>query len=71
VTSKRATPTIVQLITMPDGTRVRTKLTALAGNPRPSGVVRLAGSEDEYRVRVGQKIATHRQARPGKDRISK
>ena len=33
--------------------RIRSKLAALAGNPRPPGVVRLTGSEDEYRVRVG------------------
>jgi mRNA interferase RelE/StbE len=33
--------------------RIRAKLEALAGNPRPPGVVRLAGAAGHYRVRVG------------------
>jgi mRNA interferase RelE/StbE len=33
--------------------RIRSKLAALAGNPRPPGVVRLTGLEDAYRIRVG------------------
>ncbi len=36
-----------------DRQRIRAKLAALAGNPRPPGVVLLKGSEDEYRLRVG------------------
>ena len=33
--------------------RIRAKLEALAGNPRPPGVVRLVGEAGHYRVRVG------------------
>jgi mRNA interferase RelE/StbE len=33
--------------------RIRAKLEALAGNPRPPGVVRLVGEAAHYRVRVG------------------
>jgi mRNA interferase RelE/StbE len=33
--------------------RIRAKLAALAGNPRPPGVVRLTALEGAYRVRVG------------------
>ena len=36
-----------------DRQRIRAKLAALAGNPRPPGVVRLTGLEDAYRLRVG------------------
>jgi mRNA interferase RelE/StbE len=36
-----------------DRQRIRAKLAALAGNPRPPGVVLLKGSEGEYRLRVG------------------
>ena len=33
--------------------RIGAKLEALAGNPRPPGVVRLVGDPAHYRVRVG------------------
>ncbi len=33
--------------------RITRKVTALAANPRPNGSEKLAGGEDEYRVRVG------------------
>jgi mRNA interferase RelE/StbE len=33
--------------------RIDEKILALAANPRPRGSVKLAGSEDVYRVRVG------------------
>ena len=34
-------------------TRVRTRIDALALNPRPAGVEKLAGETGTYRVRVG------------------
>jgi mRNA interferase RelE/StbE len=33
--------------------RLRTKIDALAQNPRPQGSVKLSGNEDLYRIRVG------------------
>lgn len=33
--------------------RLKTKIDSLAKNPRPSGVKKLEGEEDLYRVRVG------------------
>jgi len=33
--------------------RISRKIDSLAGNPRPPGVEKLSGSEDSYRVRVG------------------
>jgi mRNA interferase RelE/StbE len=33
--------------------RVSKKVNSLADNPRPPGVEKLSGSEDSYRVRVG------------------
>lgn len=33
--------------------RMRPKIDALSKNPRPPGVEKLAGSEDSYRLRVG------------------
>jgi mRNA interferase RelE/StbE len=33
--------------------RVSAKIDSLPGNPRPPGVEKLSGSEDSYRVRVG------------------
>ena len=33
--------------------RVSRKINSLADNPRPPGVEKLSGSEDSYRVRVG------------------
>ena len=33
--------------------RVSRKIDSLADNPRPPGVEKLSGSEDSYRVRVG------------------
>jgi mRNA interferase RelE/StbE len=41
-------------IAKPDRDRIRTALSALADNPRPTGTVKLRGEEDLYRVRVGQ-----------------
>jgi mRNA interferase RelE/StbE len=34
--------------------RITTKIDALAANPRPYGVEKLAGHENRYRVRVGE-----------------
>ena len=34
--------------------RVRTAVAALAGEPRPAGAIKLAGSRNLYRIRVGQ-----------------
>ena len=36
-----------------DHARVLTRIKSLADNPRPEGVVKLSGSEDTWRVRVG------------------
>ena len=36
-----------------DKQRLKPKIDALAKNPRPSGVVKLSGEDDLYRVRVG------------------
>jgi mRNA interferase RelE/StbE len=33
--------------------RLQPKIDALAGEPRPNGVVKLAGEDDLYRIRVG------------------
>ncbi len=33
--------------------RLAPRIDALAGNPRPRGVKRLSGTEDFYRIRVG------------------
>jgi mRNA interferase RelE/StbE len=33
--------------------RIRARLLALAENPRPPGVVKLAGPDELYRVRIG------------------
>jgi mRNA interferase RelE/StbE len=33
--------------------RIRPKVEALANNPRPNGVTKLEGKDNEYRVRVG------------------
>jgi mRNA interferase RelE/StbE len=33
--------------------RLTDRILALADNPRPDGVVKLRGSENEYRIRVG------------------
>ena len=46
--------------------RVTVKIDALASNPRPSGVEKLAGAEALYRVRVGDyRIAWRTRAAPG------
>lgn len=34
--------------------RIKSQIQELADNPRPSGVVKLENSENEYRIRVGQ-----------------
>ncbi len=34
-------------------TRLKTKIDALARNPRPLGIKKLAGEDDLYRMRVG------------------
>jgi mRNA interferase RelE/StbE len=36
-----------------DRQRLKPKIDALAQNPRPSGVVKLSGEDDLYRIRVG------------------
>ena len=33
--------------------RITDRILALAENPRPDGVVKLKGSENEYRIRIG------------------
>jgi mRNA interferase RelE/StbE len=33
--------------------RLRSKIDALASEPRPTGVIKLAGEENLYRIRVG------------------
>ena len=33
--------------------RITDRISALADNPRPDGVVKLKGSENEYRIRIG------------------
>jgi len=50
--TKRATK---QLNALPTDVqqRIRPKVEALASNPRPNGVTKLEGKDNEYRVRVG------------------
>lgn len=36
-----------------DRQKLKPKIDALAQNPRPSGVVKLSGEDDLYRIRVG------------------
>jgi mRNA interferase RelE/StbE len=40
-------------IDAPDRARILSRVTALADNPRPSGVVKLARSDDVWRIRIG------------------
>ncbi|WP_228056453.1 type II toxin-antitoxin system RelE/ParE family toxin [Microcoleus sp. LEGE 07076] len=44
-----------QLDALPDNVyeRIAFKVQQLAQNPRPDGVVKLKGSENEYRIRIG------------------
>jgi len=44
-----------QLDALPDDVyeRIAVKVQQLAENPRPDGVVKLKGSENEYRIRIG------------------
>jgi len=44
-----------QLDVLPDDVyeRIAVKVQQLAENPRPDGVVKLKGSENEYRIRIG------------------
>lgn len=44
-----------QLDALPDDVyeRIAAKVQQLAENPRPDGVVKLKGSENEYRIRIG------------------
>jgi mRNA interferase RelE/StbE len=44
-----------QLDALPDDVydRIAVKIQQLAENPRPDGVVKLKGSENEYRIRIG------------------
>ncbi|MEG3842746.1 type II toxin-antitoxin system RelE/ParE family toxin [Microcoleus sp. herbarium14] len=44
-----------QLDALPDDVyeRIAVKVQQLAQNPRPDGVVKLKGSENEYRIRIG------------------
>ncbi|MEC4892213.1 MAG: type II toxin-antitoxin system RelE/ParE family toxin [Oscillatoria sp. PMC 1051.18] len=48
-------PVQKQLDSLPDVVRDRVleKLTLLTENPRPDGVVKLKGYENEYRIRIG------------------
>jgi mRNA interferase RelE/StbE len=48
-------PVQKQLDSLPDDMRDRIleKIVLLAGNPRPEGVVKLKGYDDEYRIRIG------------------
>jgi len=49
-------PVVRELQKMPanDADRVARRIDALATQPRPSGVRKLRGSEDRYRVRCGR-----------------
>ena len=51
------TPKIVQkqLDTLPNAVyeRIYTKIQQLAKNPYPDGVVKLKGTDNEYRIRIG------------------
>ena len=42
-----------------DKHRLKPKIDALAQNPRPSGVVKLSGEDDLYRIRVGNYRITY------------
>lgn len=48
-------PVQKQLDSLPDDIRERIieKIVLLAENPRPEGVVKLKGYENEYRIRIG------------------
>jgi len=48
-------PVQKQLDSLPDDMRERIieKIVLLAENPRPEGVVKLKGYENEYRIRIG------------------
>jgi len=50
--SKKATKQF-KAISLEMQLRLRPKIEALADEPRPSGVVKLSGEEDLYRIRVG------------------
>lgn len=50
--SKRATKQF-KAISLEIQLRLRPKIDALADEPRPSGVVKLSGEADLYRIRVG------------------
>jgi mRNA interferase RelE/StbE len=51
------TPKVVQkqLDALPDGIyeRIAAKLQQLAEEPRPNGVVKIKGTNNEYRIRIG------------------
>ncbi|MBI2434406.1 MAG: type II toxin-antitoxin system RelE/ParE family toxin [Candidatus Hydrogenedentes bacterium] len=40
--------------------RIVSKINALAANPRPSGIRKLSGEEDAYRLRVGDYRVVYR-----------
>ncbi len=48
-------PALKQLAAIPsrDRSRILRRVTDLAGNPRPSGVTKLAGSDALWRIKVG------------------
>lgn len=48
-------PVQKKIDSLPDDIRDRIleKIVLLAENPRPDGVVKLKGDEDEYRIRIG------------------
>ncbi|PSR17383.1 type II toxin-antitoxin system mRNA interferase toxin, RelE/StbE family [filamentous cyanobacterium CCP3] len=50
-----AKPAAKQFKTIPlqEQQRLKPKIDALANEPRPSGMVKLAGEDDLYRIRVG------------------
>ncbi len=57
--SKRATKQF-KAISLEIQLRLRPKIDALADEPRPSGVVKLSGEADLYRIRVGDYRVVYR-----------
>ena len=43
----------LEAVAEPFRRRIRNAIVALADNPRPHGVAKIAGSVNEYRIRVG------------------
>lgn len=44
----------IDRLSRPVQDRLRPAIRALADDPRPSGVLKLAGSRDRYRIKVGE-----------------